>query len=218
LTRTIRVFAAVVFLLFACSTIASAQIGSAYFAGGTATDSSVGPINTLGAGPIYPTPRLGGFFETYGGDVIFFHHLGIGAEMTSRKDNGAYAGLAYHSKFYDVNAVYRPWTFAHRLAPEFQAGYGKSTLNLYYTQQICYTLPEGCPGINAEVASVSNPQFHFAAGFRFYAYKGLFVRPQVDVRRVQGNFTTYFGSPWVYQTSVAVGYTLRLNREKTAKK
>ena len=215
---TIRVFAVVFFSLFAVNTITSAQIGSAYFAGGTAIDSSVGPVDTLGAGTIYQAPRLGGFFDTYGGDVIFFHNLGIGAEMTSREDNGAYAGLTYHSKFYDVNAVYRPLTVAHRLAPEFQAGYGRSRLDLYYTQQICYTLPQGCPGINAEAVSVSNPQFHFAAGFRFYAYKGLFVRPQLDVRRVKGNFTTYFSSPWVYQASVAVGYTLRLSREKTAKK
>lgn len=218
MSRMIRGFAALVLSLLACVTVSSAQTGSAYFAGGTATDSSVGPINTLGAGTIYQTPRLGGFFETYGGDLIFFHNLGIGGEMTSRKDNGAYAGLAYHSEFYDVNAVYRPLTVAHRLAPEIQAGYGRSRLNLYYTQQICYKLPEGCPSANAEVTSVSSPQWHFALGLRVYAYKGIFLRPQLDVRRVQNNFTTYFGSPWVFQYSVAVGYTIRLNRQKKTKK
>jgi len=218
LTRMILGPAAVVFLLFACMTFASAQTASGYFAGGTASDSSVGTINTLGAGTTYQSPRLGGFFETYGGDVIFFHNLGIGGEMTSRKDNGAYAGLAYHAKFYDVNAVYRPLTIAKRLTPEIQAGYGRSRLNLYYTQQICYTLSEGCPAVNAEVISVNDSQWHFALGIRFYAYKGIFVRPQLDVRRVQSNFTTYFGSPWVYQYSVALAYTIPLNRLKTAKK
>jgi hypothetical protein len=218
LKRTICGFAAVVLSLLAYITAASAQSGSAYFAGGTAIDSSAGPINTLGAGTLYESPRMGGFFETIGGDYKLFHNVGVGAEMSFRSDRGAYAGLEYHPTFYDINAVYQPLTIARRLSPEIQGGFGKASLNLYYTQQMCYKLSQGCPGVNAEASSATDLQVHFALGLRFYAYKGLFVRPQVDIRRVQSNFSSYFGSPWVSQYSVAVGYTVQRNRRRTAQK
>src|ERR1700676_1845114 len=78
-------------LLLASARLAAAQSGSLYFAGGTATDSSSGPLDTLGAGITYNSPRMGGFFETIGADVIFFRNLGVGAEYSFRKDQGPYA-------------------------------------------------------------------------------------------------------------------------------
>jgi hypothetical protein len=218
LTRTIRGFAAVVVSLLAYITFASAQTASAYFAGGTAIESSAGPVNTLGAGTLYESPRMGGLFGTIGGDFKLSRRFGVGAEMSFRKDRGAYAGLEYRPVFYDINVVYKPLSIARRFTPEIQAGYGRANLKLYYTPQICYQLPQGCLGTNAEASSTSDYQLHLALGLRFYAYKGLFVRPQVDVRRVQNNFSSYFGSPWVSQYTVAVGYTLHRNRKKTAKK
>ena len=218
MTRTIRGFATVVLAILAYSTVASAQSGSAYVAGGTAIDSSAGPINTLGAGTIYESPRMAGFFETVGGDLSLFRKFGVGAEMSLRKDRGAYAGLEYRPAFYDINVVYQPLAIARRLTPEIQGGVGNASMDLYYTQQICYKLSQGCPGINAKASSARDLQLHFAAGLRFYAYKGLFVRPQMDVRRVQNNFSSYFGSPWVSQYAVAVGYTIHWNRRRTAKK
>lgn len=181
-------------------------------------DSSAGPINTLGGGTVYNTPRMGGLFETIGGDFIFFHHFGIGAEMSFRKDRGSYAGLEYHPLFYDVNLVYQPLTIAGRFAPEFQAGVGRAKLSTYYTLQSCYELPQGCSGVNAQANSVTEPQAHVAAGLRFYAYKGIFVRPQVEVRWVQDKFAYYFGSSWVTQYSVAVGYTFHRSHRAAAQK
>ena len=204
----IRRFAFVALFLLAFIPAAGAQSGSAYFAGGTAIAPSSGPLDTLGAGTIYETPRMGGFFETVGGDFIFFHHLGIGAEYSFRKDKGPYAGLEYQPKFYDVNAVYQPLTIFRRFEPEIQAGVGKAKLSTYYTLQTCYTLPQGCAGVNAQATSVNEIQAHAAAGLRIYAYRGIFIRPQVDVRWVNDKFGTYFGSPWVTQYSVAIGYTL----------
>jgi hypothetical protein len=218
LTHTIRGFAAIAFLLLACVTIASAQSGSVYLAGGTAIDSSAGPVDPLGAGITLEAPRMGGFLETIGGDFIFFHHLGIGAETSFRKGRSAYAYLEYRPSFYDFNVVYQPLTIARRLTPEIQAGYGEADLNFYYTPQICYKLPQGCGPATGEALSVSDPQVHLAGGLRFYVYKGLFVRPQMDVRRVQNNFSSYFGSSWVSEYSVALGYTLHVNRKRTAQK
>jgi hypothetical protein len=205
--------AAWVFLLLGCIPAARAQLLSGYIAGGTVTDSSAGPIDTLGGGTIYQRPSMGGFFETYGGDFIFFHGLGVGAEETKRPSLGAYAGLQYRASFFDANVVYRPWTQKkRRFSPEFQAGYGRADLNLYLTPQICATLLQGCGATNSEIASVSDGEFHFAAGARVYVYRGAFVRPQIDIRRVPNNFSSYFGSSWIPQYSVAVGYTFNLTK------
>ncbi len=198
--------AALVFLLLGCIPAARAQLLSGYIGGGTATDSSIGPIDTLGAGTTYPTPSLGGFFQTYGGDFIFFHGLGIGAEDSSRRNKGAYAGLQYRASFFDVNAVYRPWLLKGRFRPEFQAGYGRADLNLYTTPQICTILPQGCGAVNGEISSIRDSQFHFGASIRIGVYRGAFVQPQFDLRRLPSNFSTYFGSSFIPQYSVNVGY------------
>ncbi len=191
---------------------AGAQLLSGYIGGGTATDSSAGSIDTLGAGTTYQAPSMGGLFQTYGADFVFFHGLGVGAEETARRDRGAYAGLQYRASFFDANVVYRPWTLRRRFQPEFQAGYGRADLNLYVTPQICTTLPQGCGGPHSEIVSVSDSEFHVAAGVRIHLYKGAFVRPQFDLRRVPDKFSTYFGSSFIPQYSVVVGYTFNVGK------
>lgn len=208
--RTIRGLAVVLFALLACACVARAQNGSVYFSGGTATAPSAGQVNTLGNGTLYQAPTMGGFFATVGGDFLFFHSdkIGVGAEYSFRKDKGPYAGLLYQPRFFDVNAVYQPLTFDHRFTPEFQLGAGKGFLGIYNTLASCYKLPQGCAGPNAEIISVSPIQAHFSAGLRVYVWRGIFVRPQFDLRWVQNDFSYYFGSSWVKQYSFAVGYTL----------
>lgn len=218
LKLAIRGFGIVFLWVLACAAAASAQTVSGYFAGGTAIASSAGPLDTFGLGTTYTTPRMGGFFETVGGDVLFFHNLGIGAETSWRHGDAPYAGLEYHPSFYDVNAVYRPFTFAHRFVPEFQAGAGRANLKTYYTAQLCQSLPQGCgTGIGGLQASTNVTQIHFAAGLRGFVltsgiFKGIFLKPQVDVRHVANDFSGYFGSPWIEQFSVAIGYSYRHNR------
>ena len=209
MNRTISPVVAILFFaLFACVPLARAQTNiSAYAAGGTATDSSVGPIDTLGAGTTYPGPSMGGFFKTYGADVVFYHNFGVGAEYSTRVGKGSYAGLLYDPIFMDGNVVYRPHWRGGRVNPEFQAGYGRADLKLFYTPQICYKLPQGCSAVNGEVISVSDSEFHFSAGLRFKLYRGVFLRPQFDMRHVPNDFSTYFGSSWIPQYSVAIGYS-----------
>jgi hypothetical protein len=197
-------------LLLASDRLATAQSGSLYFAGGTATDSSSGPLDTLGAGITYNSPRMGGFFETIGADAIFFRNLGVGTEYSFRKDQGPYAGIRYRPTFYDVNAVYHPISGVRRISPEIQAGLGRINVNLYDTPQFCLTAPQGCSAPNAEISSVNHFQLHFAGGVRFYIIKGLFLRPQLDMHWVR-NFTE-FGSSWVPEYTVALGYTYTLRR------
>lgn len=183
--------------------------GSAYVGFGTAMDGSIGPLNTLGGGTVYNTSSLGGLFDTIGGDVIFFHNLGIGAEVSFRNGRGSYAGLAYRPTFYDVNAVYEP-SFG-RFTPEAQGGIGRANLNFYYTPQFCVTFPQGCGSTTAAASGANYFELHFAAGVRYYVYKSVFVRPQVDVRYVK--HMSYFSSAWIPEYSVSIGYTFKRGGE-----
>lgn len=221
LKLAIRGFSVLILSVLACAA-ARAQTVSGYFAGGTAIAPSAGPLDTFGLGTVYTTPRMGGFFETVGGDVVFFHNFGLGAETSWRHGDAPYAGLEYHPAFYDVNVVYRPFTFAHRFVPEFQAGAGRADIKTYYTAQLCQTLPQGCgTGVGGIQAKTNVTEIHFAAGLRGFVFtsgifKGIFLRPQVDVRHVSNDFSGYFGSSFVTQLSVAVGYSYHHNRSAAA--
>jgi len=217
IARTTCGVAVLLFAALACVPRAGAQLITGYVAGGTATDSSGGPINTLGGTTTYPGPGMGGFFKTYGGDVIFYHNFGVAAEYSTRVGKGPYAGLQYSPIFMDGNVDYQPHYKGGRINPEFQAGYGRADLKLYYTPQICYKLPQGCSSVNGEVISVSDSQFHFSAGIRFKVYKQVFVRPQFDLRRVSSGFSTYFGSSFIRQYSVAVGYTFNWGKWRSSR-
>jgi hypothetical protein len=214
LTHMARRMALSFLLVLAFAAIAKAQSASGYFAGGTATDSSTGPLNTLGAGVIFNTPSMGGFFGTVGGDVVFFRHrIGVGAEYSFRTDRGSYAGLQYRPVFYDVNAVYYPLSNLRRFSPEIQGGVGRSKLTFYDTPQFCVIAPQGCRSTNAQIDTLDHLEVHFSGGVRFSVWRGLFVRPQIDIRWVD-KFPD-FGSPFVPEYTLAVGYTfqsLRLKR------
>jgi hypothetical protein len=192
---------------FTCAAPASAQSASVYYAGGTAMDSSIGPINTLGGGTVYNTPRMGGFFDTIGGQVMFpFHNLGVGAEVSFRNGKASYAGLQYRPIFYDINAVHQ-WHFG-KFTPEVQGGFGRANINLYYTPQFCSGYPEGCINSTGAAHGADYAQLHFGGGVRYYVHKDFFVRPQVDIRWVHN--MNFFGSSWVPEYSVAIGYTFHL--------
>ncbi|HWF40199.1 MAG TPA: hypothetical protein VG322_16870 [Candidatus Acidoferrales bacterium] len=192
-------------ILFAIATCTRAQIvASGYVGFGTAIDGSVGPLNTLGGGMVYNAPSLGGLFDTIGGDVIFFHNLGIGAEVSFR-NRGPYAGLTYRPNFYDVNAVYE--RSIGRFSPEFQGGIGRANINFYYTPQFCATFPQGCQSTTAAASGANYLELHLSGGVGYNVYKSVFIRPQVDIRYVKN--MSYFSSPWVPEFSVAIGYTFR---------
>lgn len=209
--RTIRRVGVILLLIAAGALSSKAQIGnihgSVYVGFGTATDSSVGPINTLNGGIVYNTPSMGGLFDTIGGDVIFFHNLGAGFEYSFRNSRGPYGGLEYRPAFYDVNAVYQPLGGSRRFVPEIQGGIGRASLRLYYTPQFCLTYALGCRSNTSLATGPNYKEIHFGGGVRYYVYKDFYVRPQVDVRWVPDMI--YFKNTLVPEFSVAVGYTFR---------
>ena len=204
----IRIILTLLLLLVGSTQLAKAQSASVYFGLGTAVDSSNGqPIDTFGNGTLYNTPRMGGLFETVGGDFMFRPHFGVGFE-TSLRTQSNYAGLNYRPLLYDFNAIYQPLS-SGMVIPEFQAGLGGMNLRYYENQSYCDSFG-GCSNSNYYVESSNHFQVHFSGGVRFYVKGGIFIRPQVDVHVVNNLFQ--FGSNVVPEYSAAIGYTFGRTR------
>ncbi len=194
-------------------TAANAQSGlDVYFGAGTMrADSNGQSIDTFGTGNAYPantpgfynTPKLTGAFGKAGADFMFTPHFGVGGEADFRFSQGDYAGLNYRPTFYDFYGIYEPITRFKRVVPELIGGLGAVNLKFYYPQSSCDAFA-GCTSSNSYVESSNHFQVRVGAGLAFYATPHVFLRPQIDAHYVN-NFSQ-FGSNWVPEYSVAVGY------------
>jgi hypothetical protein len=201
---TLRTTFIMLVLLSVGITRANAQSAGVLFGLGTATDSSNGQtLDEFGD----VGPKMTGLFATFAGDVMFRQSLGFGAEYSFRTSQSNYApqaGVNYRPIFYDFNAIFHPLPKSTRVVPEFQGGLGGADLKFYANQTQC-ALPGVCNTLNEYIASSNHFQLHFSGGVRFYVTQSLYIRPQVDVHWVN-NFQE-FGSDWVPQYSVAIGYS-----------
>jgi hypothetical protein len=191
-------------LLCATGTMAQAQSAfDAFFGVGTARDSSSNAsIDTFGTGNPYTTPKLDGTFGKVGVDIMAFGHFGVGAEADFRFKQGGYAGLNYRPSFYDAYGIWEP-VHSKRVTPVLEAGLGAANIKFYYPSNYCDQFA-GCSSSNSYIESSNHFQARFSAALNLYATEHLFIRPQVDVHWVNNFFQ--FGSGWVPQYSVAVGY------------
>jgi len=190
---------AIVVGLFLPASVARAQQVSAYLGFGSAHDSSNGSqIDTFSDGTLHNTPSLGGFFMALGAGVFVNKQLGIGADLYWRAPQGDYAGLKYRPSFYSFDGIYRPerWT-TKRLEPELRAGIGGARVRYSFDDQTACDRVSGCP-------ESTHFQVHMGVAARFYVADHIFLRPAVDVHYVN-NFSE-FGSNWVPQYSIGVGY------------
>jgi hypothetical protein len=184
---------------------AKAQDISAYFGLGTAQVGSNGQqIDTFGDGTLYNTSGMGGIFAVLGGDFMFKHWLGFGAEYSTRFTQANYAGLTFRPTFYDFNAILHPFPFPRstRIVPELQAGLGGASYQFYYNQSACDAFA-GCSSSSEYIESSNHFQLHGAAAVRIYVTSHIFVKPQVDIRWVNNNYQ--FGSSWVPEGSISIG-------------
>jgi hypothetical protein len=194
-------------LLLTASGAMKAQDISAYFGLGTATDSSSNQsIDTFGNGVLYPTPKITGLFATTGAEVMFTPHFGVGGEFNWRTGQGAYAGLQYRPLIYDFNGIWQPIGRKGRLVPELQAGVGGVDIKYYASSSTCDQFV-GCSSSSQFVESANHVQVHLSAALRFYVTPHLFVRPAVDAHWVDG--FTQFGSNWIPEYSLGVGWSFR---------
>jgi hypothetical protein len=179
----------------------SGQEVSAYLGLGGAYDSSNGAqIDTFSDGNLHKTPSMGGLFGHIGAAVFVTKHVGIGLEISGNLPKGNYAGIPYRPVFYDVDAIFRPARFTtKRLVPELRAGIGVARLRfLPDDDQSCAQVP-GCPASN-------HFQQHVAVATRWYFTNHFFLRPAFDLHHVDNFFE--FGSDWVPEYSVGIGFSL----------
>jgi Outer membrane protein beta-barrel domain len=146
-----------------------------------------------------PVSLTGGTYPGFSGDVLFFHHLGVGAEIYWKASQSDYAnqGFNYRPVFYDINAVYSP-KLANHTYLELVGGIGALSTRFY-------------TGTSCGIYSCSNYQSSnhfdadFGAGIKFYPKGGLFIRPEGRLYLVNNNLE--FSSPRVTRYGVSVGYT-----------
>jgi hypothetical protein len=194
-------------LLLAGSGTMHAQDISAYFGLGTAMDSSSNQqIDTFGNGVLYPTPEMTGLFGTAGAEFMFSQHFGVAGEYNWRTSQGSYAGLQYRPSFYDFSGVWEPVGRTGRIVPEIQAGLGGVNIKYFANSTSCDQFV-GCSSSSQYLESANHVQVHLSAAVRVYMTNHIFLRPAVDAHWVDG--FTQFGSNWVPEFSLGVGYSLR---------
>lgn len=190
-----------------------AQNVSPYVGFGTARDSAGTssaqgcPSGQLFDGNICEAgPTLGGLFGTVGVDFMFRKHLGVNGEYTFRFSRAPYLpsdGLNMRPSFYDINALWQPFS-GMRVVPFLEGGLGGARVALSFS-------PSAATGLTTapSLPTGMNPsyfQLHFAAGAKVYVRGRIFVKPEFDLRYVP-RLKNQFGRDTVLQFGGAVGYT-----------
>ena len=216
----IRIIPFLALLLFISVNQAHAQGGSAYFGVGSAWDGAGTTNNATAvcpAGNLFddftlacePGPTIGGTFGLFGFDYMIKPHFGVNGEYAFRFAQAPYlpdAGLNMRPGFYDFNAVYEPNGGSNsRIVPVVEGGVGGARIALYVNQTSCVT--SICSTTSYPAGFNANHfQVHGAVGVKLYFSGNFFVKPQFDFHYVH-NLTDQFGSNWVPQATVSIGYT-----------
>jgi len=147
-----------------------------------------------------PPAEKGGTYPSFTFQHLNERNFGFSIEGAFRYKEGVYNNFQYFRPiFYDVNGVY-----SRRLAPkthgDFIGGVGGETL-IFYAPGNCGLNGGGCR------AYVNSSHFlmHLEFGIRYYAWRNIFVRPEVHYYFIPNNFQ--FHSDNVFRYGASVGYT-----------
>lgn len=202
-----RILHIALFFSFACaflatvSNVAQAQKVDLAFGLSTIEAPGIGSI-TISDTNHAPVSLTGGAYPGFSGDVLFYHNMGIGAEVfwrASQADNYAQQGFNYRPLFYDINAVYSPKIFSHANL-ELVGGIGALSTR-FYTGTTCGYY--SC----SNYQSSNHFDVDFGAGIKVYARHNFFVRPEVRVYVINNN--TDFSSNFATRYGASIGYTFR---------
>jgi hypothetical protein len=143
----------------------------------------------------------GGTYLGFNGDVIFWHNLGVGAEINWRASQGDYAGsgLGYRPIFYNFNAVYAPKVAPH-VYIELVAGIGGANTH-YYTGTNCNG---GYYCTN--YTGITHFDGDFGGGLKLVA-RHFFIRPEARVYLINNN--AEFSSNHAIRYGATLGYTFK---------
>ncbi len=173
-------------LAFGVSTIDAPGIGNI-----TASDTSHAPVSLTG-----------GAYPGFSGDVLFYHNLGIGAEVFWRASQAVTAlqeNAPYRPLFWNINAVYSPKLVSHVYA-ELVGGIGGLSTRFYCSS--CYD-----PYTNTNYVSSNHFDVDLGGGLKLYAAHNFFVRPEARFYFINNN--TDFSSNHALRYGLSIGYTFR---------
>jgi len=185
--------------LGATSTVAHAQridaavgVGTILAPGASSASSSQTPVSLSG-----------GLYTGLSGDLIFWRNLGIGAEVFWRASQGinygGNVGVDYRPFFYDFNAVYSP-KLANRTYLELVGGLGGLDTRFYECPDYDCNL-----GYSNGVNSFAHFDVDFGGGVKFYAKRGIFIRPEARYYFIRNDAN--FSSNHAARVGISIGYT-----------
>ena len=199
--RTLRV---ALLLTFTCAAVATfsnlAQAQKIDLAFGLSTIDAPGASQGNGVDH-QPVSLTGGTYPGFSGDVLFFHNLGIGAEIYWKASQADYAGQGFNYRpiFYDINAVYAPKLASHAYL-ELVGGIGAQSTR-FYTGTVCGIY--NC----SNYQSSNHFDADFGAGLKLYPAGGFFVRPEARIYLINNN--TDFSSNHATRYGLSIGYTFK---------
>jgi len=147
-----------------------------------------------------PPAEKGGTYPNIWIQYLNERNRGIEIEGAFRYHEGIYNNFQfYRPVLYDANLVY-----SHRLAAkthgDFMGGAGAETL-LFYEHGSCGLIGGGC------IVHLNSTHFliHGGFGVRYYAWRNLFIRPEVHYYFIPNN--NQFHSDHVFRLGASIGYT-----------
>jgi hypothetical protein len=149
-----------------------------------------------------PESLSGGAYFSASGDVLLHNRFGVEAEVAWKASRAIYTPGGFNQPFrpffYDVNAIWVP-KLSKRMSAELMAGVGALSTRFYSGNTTCSFLT--CTNY------VSSNHFmeHFGGGLKYYAFHGLFIRPEAHVYIVNNNVE--FSSARAVRYGVSLGYS-----------
>jgi Outer membrane protein beta-barrel domain len=177
---------------------------------------------TLGSNPTgagcASTPALNAFMMGFSGDLMFWKHFGINAEVSFQPAKQNFVTLQpqvasigqpsivlqQRTTLYDFNGVYQP-VKTEKVALKLYGGVGGANIK-FYESSTSTTALTGTQNASQFFGSSNHFQVHGGAAVQIYIKGHLFVRPQFDIHYV--NNLTQFGRNYITQEMVWLGYTL----------
>lgn len=209
--RTVRV---VVLLFLACAALASlsnvAQAQKIDLAFGVSTIEAPGAsaCGSSCGNPYFPETLAGGAYPGFSGDVLFWHNLGFGAEVSWRaaqRENFEQSGFNFRPVFYNFNAVYAAKVVPH-VAVELVGGIGGSDTHVLACNALVFS-SSSCVGGTSTIGSSNHFDADFGGGVKLYVHGGFFIRPEARFYIIHNE--TDYSANHATRVGASIGYTFR---------
>jgi len=224
--RRISRYLPLLFVLLCCVPFAGAQsafdlnIGFGFIhdsASSTQVDQNLNACpNSAEAPPCVSTPALSGFTMGFGGDLMLWKHLGIGAEVGFQPGKQTYVNLngsaasqglntlSIQSRMtlFDFNGIYEPVN-TKKVTLKIEGGIGGANLKFYEAGSSSSVL--GSQNESQYIQSANHFNVHGGVGVEIFLTDHIFIRPQFDVHYVPN--LSQFGSKVVLTGMAWIGYS-----------